>query len=105
MIIKCTPEEVIEMGKLAVLASQPVGMGFLHYQAGLKKEEIQFADFELRSDSLSIDYYQGRMVKFNGRKVANGWEFADVITPDYQSWMRHYPSYKDLYEAAIKENK
>jgi len=48
-----------------------------------------------------VDYYQGRMVKFQGRKRDNGeWEFSDNISTDYQSWIRKYASYLALAEAA-----
>lgn len=101
MIIKdLTDEQVISMGKLAVMASSPMGMGFLHYQAGLKPEDIQL---EIRGDynpGLYIDYYQGRMVKFRGWKKPEGWEFPDTISHEYESWIRTYPSYEALANAA-----
>lgn len=97
MLIPATDAQVIEMGKLAVLASRPMGMGFLHHDASLTKAQI---DLEVRGNSLSIDYYQGRMVKFYGRKQADGWEFSDQISSEYESWIRTYPSYRELFEAA-----
>lgn len=38
MRIKLTDEQVIGMGKLAILASFPVGMGYLQYDNNLKKK-------------------------------------------------------------------
>jgi len=100
MIIKLTDEQVIEMGKLAILASRPMGMGFLHYRSNLNKEDI---NLEIKFESLSIDYYQGRMVKFNARKMGeNSWDFHPEETQfDYQSWKVAYDSYQILADKVL----
>lgn len=104
MIIKnLTDEQVVKMAKLAIMASSPMGMGILHYDAGLKSEDIQL---EIRSDynpGLFVDYYQGRMVKFRAWKKPKGWEFPDTISYEYESWIRKYPNYETLAEAAKSE--
>lgn len=97
MIIQATDEQVVEMGKLAILASIPMGMGILHYDRDLKSADIEIA---VNTSGLYIDYYQGRMVKFNGHKSADGWSFSDEIRDDYQSWKCRYPSYQSLFDAA-----
>ena len=96
MNMNLTDAQVIQMGKLAIMASVPMGMGFLHYQPGLKAEDIQL---EVRADGLFIDYYQGRMVKFYARKKEDGWHFPDAVSRDYQSWVDTYPSYDALVDA------
>ena len=101
MVIKATDEQVIEMGKLAILASQPMGMGFLHHDPGLAKDDIALV---VEHGGLYIDYYMGRMVKFNARKSVDGkeWSFSDSIRSDYQSWIGTYPGYQALFDAAVK---
>lgn len=98
MVIDATKDQVIEMGKLAVLASRPVGMGFLQHQANLTKDQIALEPE--RGGDLYIDYYMGRMVKFSARKVEGGYRFSDTISPDYESWIIDYPDYRALYDAA-----
>ena len=103
MIIKATDEQVIKMAKLAILASRPVGMGFLGFNSNLKEEDITDLKLETGwSSGLYIDYYQGRMVKFASNKVENGYAFPNGISPEYQSWISTYPSYLALFEAACK---
>jgi hypothetical protein len=100
LTINATDDQVLEMGKLAVLASRPVGMGFLHYQSGLTKEMVELEIQDGYNPGLFIDYYQGRMVKFQGWKKGERWEFHDTIDREYQSWIAEYPSYQALFEAA-----
>lgn len=105
MKIRISDESVVTMGKLAVLAASPVGMGMLHFNAGLKFDDIKFSEHESRPEQLSIDYYQGRMTKFFGRKIAGGeWEFSDDIRSDYQSWCSTFPSYEQLAAAAVLQD-
>lgn len=98
MLIQATDDEVIEMGKLAILASDPMGVGYLHHRPGMTKDDI--ADLEIRGNALHIDYYQGRMVKFGARKTPDGWEFMDSISSEYESWIRDYADYRALHDAA-----
>lgn len=98
MIIKCTDEQVKQMAAAAINSSRPMGLGFLHYQENTrtKPEEL-----EIIHNSLYIDYYKGRMVKFYARKAGeNVWDFTpDEPRSDYQSWVGNYPTYQDLFNA------
>ena len=99
MELRLSDQEVIKMAKLAILASRPVGLGFLHHMPKLKEEDIQL---EVNDNGLYIDYYQGRMVKFNASKIDKGmWYFNDTINPEYQSWIGSYPTYEALASAAV----
>lgn len=97
MKITATDAQVEQMAKLAVLASVPMGMGFLRHDPDLAIGDISL---DMNDRGLYIDYYRGRMVKFGGRKREGGWEFNDTISLDYQSWGRKYPSYQALFDAA-----
>lgn len=102
MFIAATDKEVLMMGKLAILASVPVGIGVLHHDPNLKIDDVQLT---LKSDfnpGLFIDYYQGRMVKFRCWKKEGGFEFPDTISHEYESWKRTYPDYTALFQAAQK---
>lgn len=102
MIIKATPEQVKVMEILAVLASRPMGMGILHYDSSLSYETLDLA-LPIPETRANLDYVQGRMVKFGGRKVSDEtWEFSDTVSIEYQSWCGKYPSYQALYDAAIE---
>ena len=102
MKIKCTDEQVKKMAALAINSSIPVGMGILHHKPELV---VSLDDLEIREDyagkSLSIDYYQGRMVKFHARKFDDEtWSFnPDELNVEYQSWKKDYPSWQHLFEA------
>lgn len=98
MIIKDN-EIVKKMAALAVNASVPVGMGFIHY----KEKEYVPSDFNkvFLGDFFSIDYWEGRMVKMHLRKKDGGWEpINENLSSDYQSWCGKYTTYDDLYKAA-----
>lgn len=98
MILKATDVEVVEMAKLAIMASKPMGMGYLHYNHGLKMEDI---DIPIPVGDLSIDYWQGRMVKFYARRAGIDWNFMpDVLDQEYQSWCVVYKDYSELLRAA-----
>lgn len=99
--MKLTDEQVIKMAKLAILASVPAGLGWLHADATLTEERID--DLEIEYNSLYVDYYQGRMVKFQAKKNGDEWTFGNVHH-EYQSWIRKYPTYEALAEAAFKES-
>jgi hypothetical protein len=98
MTINATDEKIIRMGQLAILHSKPMGIGFLHYQPNKALTDYQL---EIRHNSLHIDYYEGRMVKFHTQKNVDGWDFQDEISSEYQSWNSKYNSYQALYEAAV----
>jgi hypothetical protein len=99
---KLTNEQVAKACALAVNASVPVGMGFLHYTP----KEFTPSDFEVNDSDqrVDLDYVQGRMVKlFLKRNEENHeeWEVRDESPrPDYQSWCMTYPTWEDLIEAA-----
>lgn len=101
IIVNLTYEQVIEMAKLAILASRPVGLGFLHYQSDLKKEDIEIKCSHV---GVHIDYFQGRMVKFYADKLESTgeWFFPDVTNYEFQSWKSRYDSYRELAEEVMK---
>jgi hypothetical protein len=97
MILKVTDEEVKEMVVLAIHSSIPMELGYLHYNPSLRVDKNQIS---FDGDLATVDYYQGRIVKFTGRKVGiNVWDFVEQISDDYQSWKVNYSSYKDLLNA------
>jgi hypothetical protein len=97
MTLNLSNKQVTKMAKLAILASVPVGMGFLHYRPDLKEEDMTNVD--ATDGHIYIDYYQGRMVKFNGERNLDGtWKFPDNTSYEYQSWKQVYPSYAELAE-------
>jgi len=103
MKIRATDEQVQKMCALAAQASRPVGMGFLHFDSDtvFKPEDFRVLP---EDRGVYLDYVQGRMVKLSLRRVAAGvWEAAAQISPDYESWIRTYPSYADLARAAGAE--
>jgi hypothetical protein len=100
--MRVNDDELKAMMKLAILASVPVGMGFLHHDPTLTADKINDIGDYIHGTSASIDYYRGRMVKFNAWKYEDGWEFERPISSDYQSWSRRYNSYEELYNA-VKE--
>ena len=102
MNIQLTNEQVLEMARLAILASNPVGLGFLHYKGDLKKEDIKV---EVVGDRIDIDYYDGRMVKFHAFKTnPSYWGFNDTISYDYQSWKSRYDSYLELAKVVMNND-
>lgn len=96
--------EVAKMAALAVRASKPMGMGFLHFrQSDDSIPHTEFLD-TVKGGKISIDYHNGRMVKFYARRIEeNKWSFDDTITPDYQSWCITYPDCETLALAAMAE--
>lgn len=107
MTLEVTREEVIEMATLAVIASIPMGMRFLHHNAGLKIEDVRemlVAQFK-NSHSMYIEYFSGRMMKFRAQQVTPGvWAFNDSINTEYQSWGVKYSGYEALL-VAVREAK
>lgn len=98
MHVRATDEQLKKMAALAVNASRPMGMGFLHFQ----NREYKPEEFDV-SKGLSLDYHQGRMVKLYVNRAVN----SDIIklpdnAPDieYQSWASKYPTYRALADAA-----
>ncbi len=95
-----TDDHVKRMAAAAINASKAVGMGWMHFDktAVITVDDIHVIPSE---DVLSIDYYQGRMVKFHARRVSKDkWNFyPDTPTADYQSWCGKYPTWEKLFEA------
>lgn len=98
MRVHATDEQLKKMAALAVNASEPMGMGILHFQARQYKPE----EFNV-SRGIDLDYHQGRMVKLYIRRYENT-ELIDLpeTAPriDYQSWASAYPTYAALAKAA-----
>ena len=100
MIIKATFEQMQKMAAAAINASQPVGMGFLHYKVD---DKIRPEEILIGSRGISLDYVGGRMVKFYARYVdVDTWDVPDEISYDYQSWKSTYSSYQDLFDKVAK---
>jgi hypothetical protein len=109
MKFKATIDQIRVTAALAVNASRPFGMGMLHFQPKeYKPEEIDlnFDQFGFtagkKEGSVSLDYYEGRMVKLNITGLGNDtWECrSGKADPEYQSWARKYPTYEALLSAA-----
>lgn len=100
MILAATDAQVKKMAVLAINASKPMGLGYLHYKPGDISPDV----IEMGGEELYIDYYEGRMVKFFGRKKEEGkWEFRDDVNPDYQSWCMKYNGYDALFKEVTAE--
>jgi hypothetical protein len=107
MKFKATDEQVKEVVALAINASVPAGMGFLHFDPS---KVFRAADIKIGHSGdmrvIDVDYAQGRMVKLLIRESATNpgiWQVvrpAGSPTPDYQSWISTYPSLEKLLEAA-----
>jgi len=101
MTFAATDEQIQKMCVLAVQASSPMGMGFLHYRPG---DHFKPEDFPLSDHGVSLDYVEGRMVKLRMRRLGGAgthiWEAPNVISSAYESWIVTYPSYEALAKAA-----
>jgi len=99
MVMEVTDEQVKHMAAAAINASKAVGMGWLHHDPTMN---ITPDDIHIVDNYLSIDYFQGRMVKFHARKTEDGkWKFhPDDLSPAYQSWCLKYTSWEMLLEAS-----
>lgn len=97
MQINVTDEHLRCMAAAAINASKPVGLGWLHADPSTV---VTADDVHIVEGYLSIDYYQGRMVKFHARKQDGAWTVhPDNLSLDYQSWARTYPTWEMLIEA------
>jgi hypothetical protein len=101
MKFKASPEQILELKRLAINASSPMGLGFLHYE---NKEYTADEVKELTEPVPYLDYFNGRMVKLwvNAvRKFPGYFEAPDQDpNPGYQSWVRKYPTWGALLTAA-----
>lgn len=109
MKAKLTEQQVFQLAANAINASVPMGLGFLHakpedYTASMIEESTnleRFVDY-----GVNFDYYDGRMVKLQIRRVAEG-EYdiqPDEPRSDYQSWATKYPTSQDLINSVIEES-
>lgn len=92
MKIVATERQVREMMALATNASQPMGLGIIHYVGGEHFRQDHF-DLEPGTRVAILDYVQGRMVKFMMRRdlaSPNVWEFGEARV-EYESWVKRYP--------------
>ena len=94
MKFKATDEQVKQIAINAIMASSPMGLGFIQYNPSLKLETKNIA---IANNLVNIDYFQGRMVKLF-MKLENGWWHVDEhrVHPEYQSWVSKYPTMLDL---------
>jgi hypothetical protein len=109
-----TPEMVVKrMFFLAYnAAGGPTGMGFLQAVSNATEDDVfnnvrGSGDYCMQlnnsPDKLHADYVFGRMIK-----ASFGYDKSSVTIPDskpridYESWCGVYPTYKDLFDAALK---
>ena len=104
-----TKKEILCMATAAIRASKPMGLGLFHHQ----NKDSQITPAEVlksgvfggcpKRESLDIDYFNGRMVKFGARACGDVWSVTrgDSPRPDYQSWAMKYPTLEDLYLAGL----
>lgn len=90
-----TEDQVKSIAALAVNASKPMGMGFIHFQ----DREYLPEEFDV-AGGVHLDYCDGRMVKLSITKEQGCWSIDDRISIDYESWMSTYPTVQDLLLAA-----
>jgi len=93
---KATDEQVLQMAANAVNASNPVGVGAIMYNPG---SVFSKTDFCVMHSMVSVDYCGGRMTKFIAIRHGDYWKMREPH-PEYQSWIRAYPTAKDLIESA-----
>ena len=105
MNVKLTDAQVRTMMALAVNASNPGGpqsLGWFQYAPEKTYTAEDFKDNDITRDAY-LDYVDGRMVKLSMRHMADGtWDCPDhEPRSDYQSWVRVYPTYQALVDAAV----
>ncbi len=98
----------VRMLVLAFDKSIPVGMGILQFNADTKLVDSDIVQSILQQENegcgaISADYAQGRMMKLYIEYGPTGVEarWDDPLRADYQSWCLDYPTYRDLYNAAV----
>jgi len=106
MKFKATEEQVRQMAVNAINASRQFGMGFLQSGAEATLEEVKTDKVSGGKRRLSVDYFNGRMVKFHALEIGDGvWEaWPDLPRLDYQSWCGQYPTMKMLLSSVITES-
>lgn len=97
---KANREELQKIAANAINASEPVGMGLIHFKPGdFRPDQIEINP---GVNPVYIDYYQGRMVKLMIRhdEERNCWRTENDIRADYQGWKRKYPTAESLLKAS-----
>lgn len=95
-------EAITQMICNAINASEPRGLGFLHY----KPVDVKPADLgdivKAATAAISVDYFQGRMVKLTMWRDEGNWTVNSLFPPrpDYQSWCYAYPTWEALAASA-----
>lgn len=114
MDIPCkNPKQVAsKMVYLAYQASRVLGMGAFQMRSNVTEEQVfnnaynqldYPANFSPKNE-VRADYVFGRCMKLTIVMDKDKIYIPDSATrPDYQTWSHKYPTYKDLYDAAMKE--
>lgn len=101
MRFRATDEQVKQLCANVTNASQPVGMGFVHYNASHIFQPKDF-DRQVRPGQMvHLDYVEGRMVKFVLWRAPDDGPDAWKTTPneprpEYESWCSTYPTWSQL---------
>jgi hypothetical protein len=98
MQFTATADQMYQIVANAITHSKAVGMGVYHFQRrNYLPEDIKNTSI-VKEDTVSVDYYAGRMVKISFRRVKdNTWDvLGDEAHPEYQSWCCRYETYRDL---------
>lgn len=90
---KATEEQAKQIAVNAIHASEPVGMGRLHFIPG---DHFTTEHIPLELGEISLDYVQGRMVKLHMKREGEHWEMRKDVDVEYQSWAKKYPTARDL---------
>ncbi len=97
---KATKEQIRQIGANAIDYSRPMSFGYLNHRSD---QFIRIEDIELEDGNLNLDYVAGRCVKlFIGNIGDDMWEIPESSMPDYQTWVRHYPTNEALVESVVK---
>ena len=100
MILDITEVQAKQMAVNAVNASVPMGMGFLHFED--REYTIEDVDPYFRGGIAYFDYFHGRMIQLNIRKVEGGYSLPDTdVNIEHQSWARKYPTYEALAASVV----
>ena len=71
-LVEITGYDLRSMAKAAYEMSSPKGLGFLHYRQGPADEDLVNSMVSSLEDYGSLDYVEGRCVKFNILKSEDG---------------------------------
>lgn len=107
MIVSADEKVAVRAAMLAIAASEHMGLGYLHPNAEDNPSEETVRAECLSPRGISIDYYNGRMVKLYLTRTKEGYFDAPKVPAniDYQSWVRTYPTYEHLFAEALSQIK